>query len=59
MVKGLIKNGLIAENWSSNGVGVRYRLTKKGKSHLRKLEEAARCGSNLANKAFVRLRMKI
>jgi len=59
IVKGLVKNGVITETWASKGVGVKYKLTKKGIGCLRELEAAAECQPNLAKKAFVRLKMKI
>jgi len=59
IVKGLVKSGVITETWASKGVGVKYKLTKKGIGYLRELEAAAECQPNLAKKAFVRLKMKI
>ena len=59
IVKGLIKNGLIAETWAPKGIGVRLKLTRKGKTHLKELEVAAECEPSLAKKAFVRLGQKI
>jgi hypothetical protein len=58
MVKGLVKNGLIAETWATKGIGVRFKLTRKGKAHLRELEAAAQFEPNLAKKAFVQLKQR-
>jgi hypothetical protein len=55
IVKGLVNNRLIAETWASKGIGVKFKLTKKGEAYLRKLEAAAKCEPSLAKKAFVRL----
>ena len=59
IVKGLVKNGLIAETWAPKGIGVRFKLTRKGKTYLKELEAAAECEPKLTEKAFVRLKQKI
>jgi hypothetical protein len=58
IVKGLVKNGLIAETWESKGIGVKFKLTKKGEVYLKELEAAAKFEPSLAKKAFVRLKQK-
>lgn len=55
IVRGLVKNRLIAETWAPKGIGVRFKLTKKGEAYLRELEAAAKCEPSLAKKAVIRL----
>lgn len=55
-VKSLMKNGLLAEVWGSKAVGLRFKLTRKGKAYLRELEAAAKCEPKIKKKAFIKLR---
>lgn len=58
MIRGLLKNDVIAETWASKGIGVRFRLTKKGEAYLRDLEAASEFEPSLAKKGFVRLKQR-
>jgi hypothetical protein len=54
-IKGLMKNGLLAEVWGPKAVGLRFKLTRKGKACLRELEAAAKCEPEIKKKAFIKL----
>lgn len=58
-IKRLVKNGLLAETWGSDGVGLSFRLTDKGAVFLRELERAAQCGPDIGKRAFVKLRNNV
>jgi hypothetical protein len=55
-IKSLMKNGLIAELWGPKAVGLRFKLTRNGRAHLRELEKAAKCEPRIEEKAFVKLK---
>jgi len=55
-IRRLVKNELLAEMWGSKGIGLRFKLTDKGKSYLKDLEAAARCEPKIGEKAFIRLK---
>jgi hypothetical protein len=55
-VKSLMKNGLLAEVWGPKAVGLRFKLTNKGKIYLKKLEAAAKCEPKIKKKAFIKFR---
>jgi hypothetical protein len=56
--RGLLKRGLLAEVWGSGGVGLRFTLSEKGRSHLKQLEAAAKYKSRVKPRDFVRLKRK-
>jgi len=57
-IKRLVKNGLLVEDWGPRAIGVRFRLSKKGKTYLKELEAAALYESNVEQKNFIRLKSK-
>ncbi len=57
-VKTLIKNGLVEEVWGPKNIGIRFRLTRKGKEHLKRLKTAARLGEDKIRKATIRLKQR-
>jgi len=54
-----VKNGLLNEVWGPRAVGVRFKLSKKGKTYLKELEEAAKYEPKMMEKAFIRLKQRI
>jgi DNA-binding MarR family transcriptional regulator len=55
-LKTFIKNGLIEEVWGPQNIGVKFRLTAKGEKHLKRLEAAARLGTDKIRKATIQLK---
>jgi len=58
-IKGFVKNGFLAETWEPQGIGVKFKLTSKGKIHLKELEAAAKYEPKLTEKPLIRLKQKI
>lgn len=56
MIKTFIRNGLIQEFWGPKNIGVKFRLTKKGEKHLKRLKAAARLGKDKIRKATIQLK---
>jgi hypothetical protein len=57
-IRRLVKNRLLLEDWGPKSIGVRFRLSKKGKTYLRELEAAALYKSNVGQKNLIRLKSK-
>lgn len=57
-IRRLVKNGLLIEEWGPKAIGVKFKLSKKGKIYLEKLEATARYESKLTEKEFIRLKQK-
>ncbi len=57
-LKGLCKRGLLAEVWGPRTVGLRFKLTQKGKAYLNELEAAAKYDSNIPKRVSIRLKTK-
>jgi len=57
-VRRLVNNGLLMEEWGPKAIGVRFKLSKKGKMYLKKLEAAAKYESKVGEKEFIRLKHK-
>ncbi len=55
-IRRLVKNGLLMEMWGPKAIGVRFKLSKKGKTYLRELEVAAKYDSKIKEKGFIRLK---
>lgn len=53
---GLVKSGFLAEFWGKEGVGIRFKLTHKGKHLLKQLEAAARYEPLVKEKPLIRLK---
>lgn len=56
-IKGLVKKGTLAEIWGPKDIGVRFKLTKKGKIYLKEAE-AAEWELRIREKDFIRLKHK-
>lgn len=54
-VKSLVKRGVFEEVWGRGGIGVKFRLTEKGKGLLKELEAAAHLEPDQKN-LFIRLK---
>ena len=52
----IVKGGFLKETWGSNGVGLRYKITKKGKSYLKELEEASNFKLRIRESPLTRLK---
>jgi hypothetical protein len=53
-----IRRGWLTEMWGQGGVGVRFRLSEKGRNHLRELEAAAKYKTKTTQKGLIRLKQK-
>jgi len=58
-VRRLVKNDILAETWGSKGIGLRFKLTDKGKTYLKELEAAAKFEPRIREKAFIRLKHRV
>jgi hypothetical protein len=58
-IKRLVEKKLLAEMWGPKDVGVRFRLTRKGKTYLRKLEAAAVYEPKIVKKDIIDLKYRI
>lgn len=58
-IKRLVKNGFIIELWGPRAIGVRFKLTSKGRIHLKELEAAAKYDPALREKPFIRLKHRV
>jgi predicted DNA-binding protein YlxM (UPF0122 family) len=54
----LVKKGLLMETWGYKGVGVRFKLTSKGKAWLAQLEEASKCEPRIRESPLTRLKQR-
>ena len=54
----LVEKGLLSETWGSKGVGVTFKLTRKGKTYLRQLEAASTYESKITESPLTRLRQR-
>lgn len=57
-IRRLVKNGLLMEVWGPKAIGVRFKLSKKGKIYLKELEAAAKYEPKVREKDFIRLKYK-
>jgi len=57
-IRRLVKNGLLIEEWGPNEIGLRFQLSKKGKTYLKELEAAALYESKMGQKNLIRLKSK-
>jgi len=55
-IKRLVKNGVLTEVWGPKNVGVRFRLTGKGKILLKELEAATRYEPKKRESVLIRLK---
>jgi len=58
IVRGLVKNGFLREIWGPKAIGIRFRLTNKGRMHLRKLEAAAEYEPKMRETTFIKLKQR-
>lgn len=58
-IMGFVRKGLLKEEWGQGGIGVKYGLTKKGKTYVRQIESAVRLKSYSWKNPFIRLKHKI
>jgi len=52
----IVNAGLLKETWGSNGVGLRFEITNKGKTYLKELEEASKCELKIRQSSLTRLK---
>jgi len=57
-IRRLVKNGLLMEDWGPKAIGVRFRLSKRGRTYLKELETAALYESKVGQKNLIRLKNK-
>lgn len=55
-IRRLVKNGLLTEVWGPKAIGVRFKLTNKGKTCLKELEAVARYKLKIRETSFIRLK---
>jgi hypothetical protein len=58
MITRLVKKGLLIESWGSKGVGVRFKLTGKGKACLAQLEEASKYERRIKESPLTKLKQR-
>jgi hypothetical protein len=58
MMEGLVEKGLSREVWGPRAIGVRFKLTNKGKKHLKELEAAAEFEPGIRERKLIRLKSK-
>jgi len=58
-IRGLVKNGLLMEVWGPKAIGVVFKLTDKGKIHLKELETAAKFEPKIRETALIRLKQRV
>lgn len=57
-ITGLVKRGLLEETWGSDGVGVTFNLTSKGKTHLEELRAGSRYKPTIKRSSLTRLKQR-
>lgn len=57
-IRRLVKRGFLSEAWGPKAVGLRFKLSKKGRSYLNELEAASKYESKTTRKDFIRLKNK-
>jgi len=55
-IRGLVKNGLLMEMWGPKAIGVRFKLTNKGKTYLKRLESTAKIEPTVKRNMFIKLK---
>jgi hypothetical protein len=58
-INGFIKRGLVEERWGQKNIGVRFILTRKGRSYFKQLKAAAHLDPQKQKSIFIRLKQKI
>jgi hypothetical protein len=58
MMEGLVEKGLSMEVWGPRAIGVRFKLTNKGKKHLKELEAAAEFKPRIRERRLIQLKTK-
>jgi hypothetical protein len=58
MITRLAKKGLLTESWGSKGVGVRFKLTGKGKACLAQFEEASKYERRIKESPLTKLKQR-
>ncbi len=58
-INGFVKRGLLEEKWGQKNIGVRFKLTKKGRSYLKQLKAVARLDPKKQKNIFIRLKHRI
>lgn len=56
IIEGFVRRGLFKEVWGLKDIGVKFKLSNKGKMHLRELEAAAKTEPQIMKKAIVHLK---
>jgi hypothetical protein len=57
-MRGFIRRGWLTEMWGPGGVGVRFKLSEKGRNYLRGLVAAAKYETKATHKDLIRLKQK-
>jgi len=58
-IRRLVKTGFLSEAWGPKAVGLRFKLSKKGRSYLNELVSASKYESKTMRKGFIRLKSKV
>lgn len=56
---GFVKKELLEEEWGPRDIGVKFKLTKKGRDYLRELKTATRLEPQQRKHIFIRLKQMI
>jgi len=57
-ITGFVKRGLLEETWGSDGVGMTFNLTGKGKKHLDELRSESRYEPRIKESSLTRLKQR-
>jgi len=57
-ITGFVKRGLLEETWGSDGVGIAFNLTGKGKKHLEELRSESRYEPRIKESSLTRLKQR-
>lgn len=57
-IRRLVKRGFLNEAWGPKAIGLRFKLSEKGRSYLNELEAASKYESKTTRKDFIRLKNK-
>jgi len=55
-IRRLVKRGFLSEDWGPKAIGLRFKLSEKGRSYLNKLEAVSKYESKTTRKGLIRLK---
>ena len=58
-IRGFVSKGFLTELWGENSVGMRYKLSHKGRTRLNELQTAAEYESRVRERGLIRLKNRL